>query len=209
MFWKRGDKGQKGAKLQGPADIPDAVKKYLAANPLFDSGIVPFLKAVVKSSDKGERVSDIIIYDPADAEAREVKVLNYDTFKQSTELIMAEGSFDEANRKVELTPRRAVSKIQFFTYQEILRQVEGLKEPGSSVFFFVNAGTGTGGPLGRGAAVIKVNPPGGNKKAKKYAVYGANVVDMHPTNKENMIFDSDKPDQIAKWVSDSHKPRFC
>jgi hypothetical protein len=209
MFWKRGDKGQKGSKLQGPADIPDTVKKYLASNPLFDAGIVPFLKATVKSSDKGERVSDIIIYDPADAEARDIKVLNYDTFKPNPELIMAEGSFDEATKKVELTARHAVSKIQFLTYQEILQQVQGLKEPGSSVFFFVNAGTGTGGPLGRGAAVIRVNPPGESKKTKKYAVFGANVVDMHPTTKENLIFDSDKPDQIAKWVSDSHKPRFC
>lgn len=209
MFWKHGDKGQKDSKFSRPADIPNTVKKYIESNPIIDTGMLPFLKAVVKSSDKGERVSDIVIFDPSDAEARGIIVQNYDTLKQNPELIVAEGSYDETTKKVELTSRYAVSKIEFFTYQEILQQIEGLKEPGSSIFFYVNAGTGVGGPLGRGAAIIKVNPQVEGKKAKKYTVYGTNIVNMQPTNKESKVFEENKPEMIAKWVDGFHKPRFC
>jgi hypothetical protein len=209
MFWKRGDKGQKNARLAGPVELPDAVKKYLAATPIIDASIVPFLKAVLKASESGDRKNSIIIFDPADAEAREIKVQNFDTFKQNPELVIADGSMDDSTRKVDLTPRNAISRIQFLSYNDILKQIQSLKEPGSSVFFYVNAGTGSGGPLGRGAAVIRVNAPIDGKKVKKYAIFGANVVNMQPTHKENLIFDTDKPDQVAKWVADSHKPRFC
>jgi hypothetical protein len=141
MFWKRNDKDQKGAKLSGPKDIPEIIKKYMAANPIVDAGSVPFLKMVVKGSEKGEKVNDVLIFDPSDAEAREIKVQNFDSLKENPDMIMAEGWFDES--------------------------------------------------------------------AKKYSVYGVCVVNMQPTSKENKIFESDKPAEIAKWISDSHKPRFC
>jgi|WetSurMetagenome_2_1015567.scaffolds.fasta_scaffold341448_2 hypothetical protein len=209
MFWKRNEKDQKGAKLSGPKDIPEIIKKYLAANPIIDAGIVPFLKIVVKSSEKGEKVNDVLIFDPSDADAREIKVQNFDSLKENPDMIIAEGWFDESAKKAELSPRKSVSKIKFYTQDEILKQIQGLKEPGSSVFFFTNAGAGAGGPLGRGAALVRVNPLAEGKKQKKYSVYGVCVVNMQPTSKENKIFESDKPAEIAKWISDSHKPRFC
>ena len=68
---------------------------------------------------------------------------------------------------------------------------------------------GAGGPLGRGAAIIRLNSAAEGKKTKKYVIYGATVVDMQPTKNENKIFDSDKAEDVAKWVFQSHKPRFC
>ena len=209
MFWKRGGTEQKEAKLSAPKDINETVKKYIASVQMIDSGMLPFLKQVVKISEKGDKVSDIYIFDPLDAEARGIKVQNYDTVKANPDLIIAEGWFNEAEKKSELTHKKAIPKIKFFTDDEILQQIEGLKEPDSSVFFYVNAGTGVGGPLGRGAAVIRLNARSEGKKTKKYSIFGANIVDMQPTKSVSKIYDSDKAKEIAKWVSNSHKPRFC
>ena len=211
MFGKTKEKDQKSAKLSGPRDIPETVKKYITSAEMVDSGILPFLKAVTKSSDKGNGTNDIYIFDPADAEARNIKVHNFDTLKENPNLIIAEGWFDEAAKKAELTPKMTMPKVKFFTRQEIQKQIEGLTEPGSSVFFYTNAGSGVGGPLGRGAALIKLNTASDGKKVKKYSIYCVSVIDMQPIPKSEAekIWDADKADQIAKWVADSHSPRFC
>jgi len=209
MFWKRNQKGQEEHKLSGPRAIPRPVEKYLAANPIFDPGIVPFLMSVIKKAENQANVNDIFIFDPSDAEARKIKVENYNTLLNNPEIVLAEGWYDESSQKVELTPKKNLSKINLFTYEEILHQIEGLKEPGSSVFFFTNAGAGAGGPLGRGAALVRVNSPAEGKKVKKYAIYGVDIIDMLPGKNESKIFDSDKPVEIAKWIFTSHKARFC
>jgi hypothetical protein len=208
MFWKRNKEGQT-ARMSGPRDIPESVKKYLIANKMIDEETIPFLKAVVKGRENNDKATDIRIFDPSDAEARDVKVQNYDTLNGDSPLVIAEGYYDDSAKKVELNAKRIIPKIKFYSYDEILKQIMGLKDPGSSVFFYTNAGTGVGGPLGRGAAVIKVNTPEPNKKTKKYGVYGVGIVDGKPTLREDKIWDSDKPEEIAKWVADSHKPRFC
>ena len=208
MFWKRNKDGQ-GPKLTGPRDISELVKKYLISNQMIDPETMPFLKALIKNRENNDKAYDIRIFDPADVEAREVKVQNYDTLTENPGLIIAEGWYDEAAKKTELTAKKVIPKMKFLTYNEILQQIEGLKDPGSSVFFYTNAGTGVGGPLGRGAALIKVNKPNPEKKQKKYTIFGVSIVDMKPTQREDKIFDSDKPVEIAKWVSDSHKARFC
>jgi len=210
VFWKRSNKEEsKGAKLPGPRDVPEIAKKYIASNQMIDPGILPFLKAVTKPSAQEEKMTDIAIFDPSDAEARGVKVQNYDSLQSNPEMIIAEGHYSEIDKKVELTAKKAIPKVRLFTEAEILEQVEALKEPGSSVFFFMNAGTGVGGPLGRGAAVIRLNAPVAGKKVPKYAVYGASVVDMAPTKTETKIWDSDKAKDVAKWVANAQKPRFC
>ncbi len=210
MFWKRSNKEEaKGTKLPGPRDIPEIARKYLASSQMIDPGILPFLKAVTKPSAQGEKITDIAIFDPSDAEAREVKVQNFDTLQSNPEMIVAQGQYNETDKKVEIVAKKAIPKVKLFTEAEILQQVEALKEPGTSVFFFMNAGTGVGGPLGRGAAVVRVNAPVAGKKVPRYAVYGASVVDMLPTKAETKIWDSDKAKDVAKWVANAQKPRFC
>jgi hypothetical protein len=208
MFWKR-NKDALGAKQSGPRDIPESVKKSLISNKIVDEETLPFLKAVIKNKENTDKAYDIRIFDPSDAEAREVKVQNYDTLNANPALTIAEGWYDDSQKKVELNALRVIPKMKYFTYDEILKQIEGLKDPGSSVFIYTNAGTGVGGPLGRGAALIKVNAPDPKKKPKKYGIFGVCIVDGKPTQREDKIFDSDKPAEIAKWVSESHKARFC
>jgi len=209
MFFKQKNAKNKDTKLSGPKDIPEIVNNYITATQIIDTGTLRFLKAVVKSSESGEKFFDICIFDPADAEAREIKVHGYDTVKANPELIIAEGLYNESEKKAELTVKKAVPKITFYTADEIQKQIEGLKEPGSSVFFYANSGTGVGGPLGRGAAVIRLNAGSNGNKVKKYSVYGDSVIDMQPVKKEVKIYDSDKAAEIADWVSCMHKPRFC
>jgi hypothetical protein len=205
MFWKRKETDQKEAKLSGPVNLAEPVKKSLASDPNIDPAILAFLKSVVKPGEKGPRVFDIRVFDPSEAEAQDIKVQDYNTLTENPGLIIAEGVLDEASKKAELKLKKDNLKIKFLSYDEILQQIEELKESGSSVFFYTNAGAGIGGPLGRGAALIRRNGP--DKKQRKYSVFAVNIVDMQPTEKENKIFDSDKADQIAKWVAESHKPR--
>ena len=205
MFWKRNDTATKSL---GPRDIPEIVKKHIESVQMIDPGLLPFFKAVVKESEKGGKALDIYIFDPSDAQARGIEVKNYETVRQHPEITIAEGWFNEADKKVELTAKKAIPKIKLFNYQEILQQIEGLKEPGSSVFFFVNAGNTLGGPLGRGAAVIRLNANSDGKKTKKYSVFMANVIDMQPIKSENKLWDEDKSKNIAQWLSNSHQPRF-
>jgi hypothetical protein len=205
MFWKK-DKDQK--KLSRPRELPEFVKKYIEANQFVDVASLPFLKVVVKASENGNKNSEIIVYDPSDAEAREIKVENYESIKANPALIMLEGSVNESEKKVNLAAKKNIPKIKFYTEDEIVQQIEGLKTPNSSIYFFVNAGTGSGGPLGRGCAIVKLNSENG-KKVKKYGIYGASVIDMQPSKNESKIFDSDKSKEVAKWIATSHKPRFC
>jgi hypothetical protein len=207
MFWKSKDKEQ--VKLSRPRDLPEIIKKKIESNQMIDAGTLPFLKAVVKNNGKGEKAFDILIFDPSDAEARNIKIENYDTLKANPKLIMAEGSYNESDKTVDLSATQAIPKIKFFTENEIQKQIEALSTQGSEIFFFVNAGTGSGGPLGRGCVVVRVNTSVEGKKIKKFGIYGDSVVDMQPTKRETKIFDSDKSMEVAKWIATSHKARFC
>jgi hypothetical protein len=144
MFWKRSNKDEKKNEklptLSGPRDIPEHVKKYLASDRIIDANLVPFLKAVIKSSEKGGRIFDIRLFDPADARAKEIEVKDYDSLTGNPDLIVSEGSFDEASKKIELTMKNASIKVKLYSFQEILKQIEGLKEPGSSIMFYTSTG---------------------------------------------------------------------
>ena len=98
----------------------------------------------------------------------------------------------------------ATDAIKILTREEILRKIEALTEPGSTVFFYLSQGPLPGGPLGRGAAVIELNPAYPGKKQKKYIIYGAAVEGMQPQGKGGKIFDTDKAPDIAKWVKERH-----
>ncbi len=207
MFWKK-DKDAT-AKLSGPRDIPEVVKKYIASTNNIESDTLPFLKAVTKKSDKGDRAFDIRVFDPADAEAWGIKITDYNSLTSNPDLIIAEGWYDEATKKTEINILRQIPKPSFLKAEQIEPQIAALKDPGSSVFYYMAAGPGTGGPLGRGASVVTLNPPG-EKKQKKYTIYGTNVIKGQPDEKKLLkIWDSDKPKDIAKWLAEAQKPRFC
>ncbi|MDD5703227.1 MAG: hypothetical protein PHU23_14415 [Dehalococcoidales bacterium] len=204
MFWKKKD-GQ-ASRLPGPKDIPEPLKKQLAVNQDIDPDAIPFLKAAMRYGEG--RSCDIRIYDPSEAEARNIKVKDYDSLTEIPEMIICEGEYDESTKKAEITSRKSMPRAKLLTMDEILRQIEGMKEPGSSLFFYMAAGPGAGGPLGRGASIIKLNPTNGEKRQKKYSIYGASVIDGKPIGEGLKIFDSDKGKDIAKWLAEAQKPRF-
>ncbi|MFH1032827.1 MAG: hypothetical protein V1767_09725 [Chloroflexota bacterium] len=94
--------------------------------------------------------------------------------------------------------------VIIYSKEQIQQKVEALTEPGSTVFFYISGSPSTGGPLGRGAAVIELNPSYPGKKQKKYNIYCADVDGTQPTGNKMKVFDTDKPKEIAGWVGERH-----
>ena len=104
MLWgkKSAKEEEKKEKLPVPKEIPEPVRNHLVAERKMDPELVPFLKAVVRKSAKGERVQDIRVFDPAEAEAKKVQVKDYTSLDEHPDLIIYEGWFDEVLKKAEL-----------------------------------------------------------------------------------------------------------
>jgi len=98
-----------------------------------------------------------------------------------------------------------IQHVKIFTKEEILQKVEGLKDPGETIFFYLSASPAHGGPLGRGAAVVELNPNYPKKKQKKYILYVAIVDGTEPTGKGTKLFDSNKSKEIATWIKERHR----
>jgi hypothetical protein len=204
MFWKKKD----ASKLQGPKEVPEPIKKHFLAQKEIDPGSVPFLKAVYKGNENGAKNQAVRIFDPSDAEARKVAVKDFDTLNDNPAMVIAEGQYDDSTKKVDIIIKKALPSVKLLTLDEIQQQLEALKDPGASAFFFMAAGPAAGGPLGRGCSIVRVNAQNGEKKQKKYTIYGAGVIDMQPVKDELKIFDSDKANDIAKWLVEAQKQRF-
>jgi len=163
----------------------------------------------MKERGNDSKVMDIRIFDPADAEARKTNVNSFDVLTSNPNMIIGEGWIDQANKKTDISVKVKYEKARLSSEAEILQQIESLTKPGSSVFFFMAAGSGSGGPLGRGAAIIRINDNKDPKSRKKYLISNVNIVDGKPFGEETPIFESDKIKEVTKWVVDGHKPRFC
>jgi len=94
--------------------------------------------------------------------------------------------------------------VIIFTKEAIQQKIEGLSVPGISVFFYFAGSPATGGPLGRGAALVEFNPNYPGKKQKKYILSTVNVEGMEPVGKPQKFLESDKAKDIAKWISERH-----
>jgi hypothetical protein len=210
MFWnkKSGNEGSKKVKLSGPQSVPVFVQKHLIAEKKMDSDLVQLLKAVVAKKSNGGRAFNIRIFDGSDASARKAAVKDYGSLDEHPELIIYEGEYDEGAKQINLEEKKKVQwDIPILTEAEIQQKIEGLTEPGSSVFFYMARGPASGGPLGMGATLIELNPGYPGKKQKKYVVYPTDVIDMEPAGKGAKLFDSDKPREIARWIKDGHHKR--
>ncbi len=195
-------------KMPGPSAIPETVQKYLASDKKVDATLASLLRSVILRGSDGPSAYKIRIYDESDAIARKVDIKNYSSLDEHPDVILFEGSVNEVAKQVNLDEhRKTSSETKLFAEAEIRQRIESLSEPGSTVFFYQARGAGHGGPLGKGAAVIELNPLYPGKKQKKYIIYGADVVDLHPVGKGEKIFDSDKVKEIATWVKQSHEKR--
>jgi hypothetical protein len=210
MFWgKKSPKDEeKKEKLAGPRDIPGPVQNYLVAERKLAPDLVKLLKAVIRKSQTGEPLH-IRIFDNSEAIAKKVQVKDFAFLDERPDLILYEGWFDEGSKQVKLEEKKEVKwDTPIFSEAQIQQKIEALKEPGDLAFFYMARGTAYGGPLGMGAAVIELNPNHAGKKQKKYTVYAADIIDMKPVGKGQMVFSSDKPKYIAHWVKDAHHKRM-
>ena len=208
MFWGKKPAKEQG-KLSGPKEIPGPVQNYLVAERKMDPDLVKLLKAVVRKNATGETAFNIRVFDQSEGLAKKVEVKDYTSLDDCPDLIIYEGWFDERSKQVKLEEKKRVNwDTTILTESEIQQKVEGLSEPGSTVFFYMARGSAHGGPLGMGAAVIELNPNYPGKKQKKYNVYIVDVVDMQPVGKGQKSFDFDKPKDIARWIKGAHHKRM-
>jgi hypothetical protein len=210
MFWgkKSTKEEEKKEKMSGPKEIPGPVRNYLVAERKMDPDLAKLLKAVERKSTTGATFN-IRVFDDSEARAKKVQIKDYTSLDECPDLIIYEGWFDEGAKQVKLEEKKSVNwDTPIFTQAEIQQKIEALKEPGSTVFFYMARGSVHGGPLGMGAAVIELNPNYPGKKQKRYIAYVADVIDMQPVGKGQKLFDSDKPKEIARWVKDGHHKRI-
>ena len=206
MFWSKKSAKEEG-KLSGPKEIPGPVQNYLVAERKMDPDLVKLLKSVQRKSTTGATFN-IRVFDNSEAIAKKVQVKDYPSLDECPDLIIYEGWFDEGAKQVKLEEKKKVNwDTPIFTQAEIQQKIEALREPGSTVFFYMARGIKSGGPLGMGASVIELNPNYPGKKQKKYTVYNADVTDMQPVGKGDKMFELDKPKDIARWVKDAHHKR--
>ncbi len=206
VFWGKKATKEDG-KLPGPKEIPVLVQNFLLAERKMDTGLVKLLRAVERKGTTGQAM-DIRVFDEADAKAKQVQVKDYTSLDERPDLIIYEGWFDEGAKQVKLDEKKTVDwDTPIFTQDEIQQKIEGLREPGNTVFFYLARGVTHGGPLGMGAAVVELNPNYPGKSEKKYNVYNSDVIDMQPAEKGKKAFDSNKPKDIARWVKEAHGKR--
>lgn len=212
MFWKKGAKTEekpkaKVVKLPGPAAVPDIVAKYLVDSKKRKPQWVSDLKAVVRDKSGEGKEFDIRVFETGLALAKKITVQDYTSLNEHPDLIYYEGWFDKASKKVELEEKPGLQfseSIIIFTEAEIKQKIEALSQPGSSVFFYLAGSAASGGPLGRGAAVVELNPNPPDKKQKKYILHVDDVDGMEPVGKRRKVFDSNELKEIASWVKERH-----
>jgi hypothetical protein len=197
-----------GNKLPGPREIPGLVQNYLIKEQKMEPDLARIFKSVVRAHENAKKAFDIRIFDPEDATANKIEVKNYLSLDSTPNLIIYEGSYDEATKKVELVQKNSLSQeVPLCTLEDIQQKIDGLTEPGATIWFLMARGAGSGGPLGRGAVTIELTPEIPGKKTKKYTIYANDVIDMKPIGKGNKLFDSDKSKEVAKWIKEGHCKR--
>ena len=206
MFWSK-KSGKEEGKLSGPESMPELVQKYLVSEWKMDPELVNFL-SVVKYKNTTGAAFNIRVFDSSEAIAKKVEVKDYTSLDKVPDLILYEGVFNEHEKQVKLEERTKVNwDTPIFTEDEIQKKIESLKEPGNTNFFYSARGGNYGGPLGKGAAVVELNPNYPGPKQKKYNLYSVDVVNMQLTNKGEKVFDSDQLNKIANWVKGRHEKR--
>lgn len=206
MFWK---KSTDSKKLPKPKALPGIVATHLEKDKIIDPDLVKILLCVVKKKEVGDTAFDIRIFDEAEMSVKKVKVNDYTTLDEHPNLVIYEGWYDEHLKKVELEQKKRFGEpVTIFTEPEIRQKIEAMSQPGSTVYFYLARGPTFGGPLGRGAAVVELNPHYPGKKQKKYIIYTADVDGMEPVGKGTKLYDSDKSKEIANWIKDGHQKRI-
>jgi hypothetical protein len=204
-FWKKSNGDSEVEKLSGPRVLPGIVQQYLIKEMKVEADFAPLLKSVARKN--GGSGFNIRIYDESDAMARKIEVKNFLSLDDKAEVVLYEGTYDETAKKVELTEKKKLFwTTPIYTEAEIKQKIEALSQPGSIVYFYQARGGQNGGPLGKGAVVIELNPT--TEKGKKYNVNVADVIDLQPVGKGQKMFATDKAKDAANWIAQLHQRRL-
>ena len=195
---------KRAGKLPGPKPIPEILGNHLVKKMDKESNWAWRLAAVMRPRAGGQKGFDVRIFADYEATASSVKIKDYTTLDQYPKLVLFEGWFDKESKKVELEEKRAMPKVTIYTEKEIQQQIEALTGPESKALFYLAASPASGGPLGRGAALIKINPNYPGKGQKKYIMTAVSMNDMEVSEKGIRMIDSDNPKYIARWIKERH-----
>ncbi len=91
-----------------------------------------------------------------------------------------------------------------YTEKEIRQRIDALNEQENKVHFYLSSSPSSGGPLGRGAGLVELNPNYPAKGHRKYVVSTHTVDGTGLTGKGMHMFDTDDPKKVSKWIKERH-----
>ncbi len=206
MFGAKKDEAKKH-KQPGPKEIPGKIAKFIVSELKEDASWLTFLRSVSRNAEN--EMQEMRIYDPGDADAAKVPVANYESLDGHPELVIYELTSDIKMDRIQIRERKTVAhNITILSQDEILKKIEALGDAETSVMFYTAAGPNAGGPLGRGCAIVELNPDYPGKSNKKYFVYTDDVINMQPAGRKIKLWDSNKEKEVASWLKQAHRERF-
>jgi len=108
-FWsKEADAGV--TRLPKPRDLPQPVGQHLVTKMKEDPDTVWSYKAVVMPREGAKSVFFLRVFNPAAADARGVRVADYNSLETAPDLILFQGWYDKESGKVELSRPSAAPK---------------------------------------------------------------------------------------------------
>ncbi|MFC1863205.1 hypothetical protein ACFL1Z_04545 [Thermodesulfobacteriota bacterium] len=181
--------------------LSQAIEQYLIQKHKMDAEVINALNIVMMKSPQRKKVLDFRVFDTEEAEAIKVTIKDYVSLNTHPELILYDGWIDEDSNHVEMTEKRAVEhNVPLLTTTEIKQEIEALNEPGSTVFFYQARGHAYGGPLGKGALIVELNPAYKERKVSKYIIYTSNMVGKNLVGESRRLWRSNSAEKTAELI---------
>ncbi|MBU1706228.1 hypothetical protein KKG19_05920, partial [Patescibacteria group bacterium] len=197
MFWEKwkkkpanaGPSNPEAEKLPGPRSIEELVGRQMVVDLKLDPDWTWKLRSVVRRRTGGPHRFDFRVFSETQVAAQKMKIKDYTSFDNHPDLILYQGWFDKISMEVHFEENKpmsapvtvaaeaatavgatppAGSEFQILTEQEISQKIIALSGSSSTVFFYLGRGPASVGPLGRGAAIVELNPNYPGKKQKRY-----------------------------------------
>jgi hypothetical protein len=194
----------KAEKLPGPKFLPDMLSDHLVRQMAKEANWVRGLSMVMRPRSGGSKGFDVRIFAQYEAASSSTKIKDYTTLDQYPQLILFEGWFDKESKKVELEEKRVTPKVTICTEKEIQQKIEALTEKENKTHFFLASSPASGGPLGRGAALVELKPNYPAKGQKKYILTAVSVNEMESAGKGMRMLDTNDPKHVARWIKERH-----
>ncbi len=100
-FWEKREAAQRQpSDLPKPMDLPNPVGRYLVVNLKIDPDVAWSYRAVVLR-EKGKSKRRFRVFDPAQANALNIRVRDYHSLDQAPELILYSGVYNTSTGKAE------------------------------------------------------------------------------------------------------------